>query len=115
MSRRAALVLGGVAVLSILVAAIGIRAATGTIADDVGELRISAECTGWTGASDCHAWAAEVLAAGAPSATFEMEDVIRLRLDRPLLGLASTCIAEYFLSRYPEEVAWAEEVPCPGS
>jgi hypothetical protein len=72
------------------------------------------ECSGWTGVSDgCAAWGAEVLAAGAPTTTFEFEDVVRVRLDRPMLGFASTCVAEYFLGRYPREVAWSEGVDCP--
>jgi hypothetical protein len=74
------------------------------------------ECRGWTGVSvGCAAWGAAVLAAGAPTTTFEFEDVVRVRLDRPMLGFASTCVAEYFLGRYPEDVAWTEEIDCPES
>ena len=72
------------------------------------------ECSGWTGVTDeCAAWGARVLAAGAPTTTFEFQDVVRVRLDRPMLGFASTCVAEYFLGRYPEDVAWTSEVDCP--
>jgi hypothetical protein len=104
----AALVLaaGGVYVVS--------RAATTVIAQHVGPMQISAECTGWTGVTDrCREWGEAVLATGAPTTTFELEDVVRLRMDRPTLGLAGHCTVEYFLGRYPDEVAWTEEVACP--
>ena len=99
-----ALVAGGVLLL---------RGASATLVSDVGERGVSVECSGWTGISDgCGAWGTDVLAMGAPSNTFEIEDVVRVRLDRPTFGFASTCVAEYFLSRYPDEVAWSEDVPC---
>ncbi|HEX7173601.1 MAG TPA: hypothetical protein VF365_13465 [Candidatus Limnocylindria bacterium] len=72
------------------------------------------ECSGWTGVTDgCGRWGVRIVAAGAPTMTFEFEDVVRVRLDRPMLGLSSTCVAEYFLARYPDDVAWTEEVDCP--
>lgn len=90
-----------------------LRVATSTVAEHVGEGQITAECAGWTGVTEgCRDWGTEVLARGAPSNTFELEDVARVRLDRPMLGFASTCVAEYFLGRYPDEVAWSEDVPC---
>ena len=93
---------------------IGLRAASTTIVNDVGSQQVSVECSGWTGVSDgCAAWGTDLLARGAPSHTFELGDVVRVRLDRPMLGFASGCVAEYFLSRYPDEVAWTEDVPCP--
>ena len=91
------------------------RAATSVIASHVGPMQISVECSGWTGVSDlCAEWGEAVLAAGAPSTTFELEDVVRLRMDRPSFGLADRCTVEYFLGRYPDEVAWTEEVDCFG-
>lgn len=101
----------------LLVSAVGgfllLRGASATVVSDVGDGRITVECSGWTGAGDgCGPWGAEILAQGAPSNTFEMEDVVRVRLDRPAFGFASTCVAEYVLSRYPDEVAWTEEVAC---
>jgi len=61
--------------------------------------------------AECLAWGDEVLAAGAPSTTFELEDVVRIKFERnPFSG---PCRAEYFLGRYPDEVAWTEEVDCP--
>lgn len=112
MRRRPLLLVGMLVVVA--VGGIGlVRAATSTIAAHVGEQRIMAECTGWTGLSDrCREWGEEVLGRGAPSNTFEIEDVVRVRLDRPLFGFAPTCAVEYFLSRYPDEVAWTEQVPC---
>ena len=90
-----------------------LRSASATVVSDVGEGRITVECSGWSGVGDgCGEWGAEVLAQGAPSNTFEMEDVVRVRLDRAAFGFASTCVAEYFLSRYPDEVAWTDEVAC---
>lgn len=91
------------------------RAATSVVADHIGPTQITAECTGWTGVSDrCGEWGEAVLAAGAPSTTFELEDVVRVRMDRPTFGLADRCTVEYFLGRYPDEVAWTEEVDCFG-
>jgi hypothetical protein len=115
MTKRSPLMAGGLLLLAAITAWIGIRASSATIANHVGERQIIAECSGWTGVSEgCATWGEEVLGAGAPSTTFEMEDVVRLRLDRAALGFASTCVAEYFLGRYPDEVAWTENVPCPG-
>lgn len=114
MNPRVLLLVGGLSVLAAVAALLGIRAATGTVADDVGQHAIAVECSGWTGWSeDCRGWGEAVLAAGAPSTTFEIADVVRVRLDRPLFGFGPTCVAEYFLGRYPDEVAWTEDVPCP--
>jgi len=74
---------------------------------------LTVECSGWTGVTDgCAAWGEEVRAAGAPSATFELEDVVRLRFNRGMLGLASDCTVEYYLGRYPDDVAWSAEIAC---
>ena len=62
--------------------------------------------------ADCGAWGDEILAGGSPTTTFEAEDVVRLRLDRALLGFGDTCRAEWFLGRYPDDVAWSEDVAC---
>ena len=89
------------------------RASAATTVTDVGPTRIAAECTGWTGVSTrCGEWGEAIVAAGAPSTTFELEDVVRVRLDRPTFGFADLCTVEYFLSRYPDEVAWTENVAC---
>ena len=83
-----------------------------TVVEDAADATI--ECTGWTGATDeCAAWGADVLAEGSPSNTFELEDVVRIRLDRPAFGLAEACSVDYFLSRYPDDVAWSEDIDCP--
>ena len=55
------------------------------------------------------AWGDAILAEGSPTTTFEAQDVVRLRLDRELLGFGDTCRAEWFLGRYPDDVAWNEE------
>jgi hypothetical protein len=77
---------------------------------------VTVECTGATGVDGtaCRAWGDAILAEGAPTTTFEAEDVVRLRLDRALLGFGDICRAEWFLGRYPEDVAWSEEVACAG-
>ena len=106
----------GLIVLVALVAAIvGVlvlrpgAAATSSVDPDV-----RVECTPATGADEaaCLAWGDGILAEGSPSTTFEAEDVVRLRLDRELLGLGESCTAEWFLGRYPDEVAWTETVAC---
>ena len=115
MRLRLLVLLAGIGIVAVLGGIILLRAATSTVAEHVGEQQISVECTGWTGVSTgCRDWATEILAQGAPSNTFEMDDVSSMRLDRPMLGFAATCVAEYFVSRYPDEVAWTEDVPCQG-
>ena len=75
---------------------------------------VTVECSAATGvsASDCGAWGDEILALGAPSTTFEMDDLARLRIDRPLFGFGSPCQVEYFLERYPDDSTWDSDVPC---
>ena len=103
-------------VMALIVVAMGAyvvsRSGTTVVEGAAGE---TIECTGWTGVTEeCTAWGAEVLADGPPSNTFELEDIVRIRLDRPTFGLANGCTVEYFLSRYPDDVAWTEETDCPG-
>lgn len=114
MSRWWLVLAGGLLVAAVAGAWIGLRAFSATSVSHVGERQIEAECSGWTGVSEaCGAWGEEVLARDAPSNTFEIDDVVRIRLDRTMLGFGPTCVAEYFLSRYPDDAAWTEEVPCP--
>lgn len=77
---------------------------------------VTVECSGATGVDEtaCRDWGDAILAEGSPTTTFEAEDVVRLRLDRALFGFGDTCRAEWFLGRYPDDVAWSDEVPCPG-
>lgn len=103
-----------VVILVLVAGVIGLRAAMSVTVDDVGPDGVIVECSGWTGVGDgCGSWGEQLLAEGAPSNTFEIDDVVRLRLDRPAFGFAETCVAEYFLGRYPDEVEWTEDVPCP--
>jgi hypothetical protein len=85
-------------------------AATSTVDPDV-----TIECAGAAGidSDGCRAWGDAILAEGSPTTTFEAEDVVRLRLDRAPFGLGEACRAEWFLGRYPEDVAWSEPVACP--
>ena len=75
---------------------------------------VTVECSAATGVDDvaCGAWGDAILAEGSPTTTFEAEDVVRLRLERALLGFGDTCRAEWFLGRYPEDVVWSEDVAC---
>jgi hypothetical protein len=75
---------------------------------------VTVECSGAAGVdeTDCRAWGDAILAEGSPTTTFEAQDVVRLRLDRALLGFGGACRAEWFLGRYPEDVAWSESVAC---
>ena len=112
--RRPVLLVVGIGLSVGLGAILALRAATSTVAEHVGDGQVTAECSGWTGVSEgCFDWGNDVLAQGPPSTTFELEDVVRIRLDRPMLGFAESCVAEYFLGRYPDEVVWSEDVPCP--
>ena len=80
---------------------------------DVGPNAITVECTGWTGmsAEACHTRGSG-FASGAPSTTFDNEDVVRIRFDRGTFGLAAMCTATWFVSRYPDDPAWTEDVAC---
>ena len=75
-----------------------------------------AECTASTGLDSdaCEAWGTRLVAQGAPSTTFELQDVTRLRLDRHLFGLGG-CRVEWFISRFRYEPVWDDESSCPGS
>ena len=111
MLLRVLLVIVGIALIGGV--ALALRGAVPAVARDAGGSGVTVECTGWTGVSvGCADWGAAVLAEGPPSSTFEMEDVNRLVLDRPTFGFAGSCEARYFLSRYPDEPAWTEPIPC---
>jgi hypothetical protein len=79
-----------------------------------GDPDVTIECSASTGvtSSECGTWGDEILAFPAPSTTFEMDDLARLRIDRPLLGFGSPCQVEYFIERYPDDSAWDSDVPC---
>jgi len=75
---------------------------------------VAIDCEGSTGVGvdECRAWGDAILAKGAPSFTFEMDDLARLTLTRPMFGLASTCEANWFLGRFPDDAVWTEAVAC---
>lgn len=58
----------------------------------------------------CRGLGDTVLAGGPPTTTFELEDVARIRIDGGFLG--GDCRVEYFLGRYPDDVAWTEDGTC---
>jgi hypothetical protein len=70
------------------------------------------ECGAATGldVTQCAAWGDALLARGAPSRTFELRDVVRIRLDRGLIG--GGCTVAWFLGRYPDDPAWTDDVAC---
>lgn len=72
------------------------------------------ECSAASGVSAdaCRPWGDEVLARGAPSHTFEMDDLARIVLDRSMLGLGPTCDVSYFISRDAQNRVWHQEVAC---
>ena len=78
---------------------------------------VAIECSAATGVSveTCGAWGDEILAAGAPSPTFEMDDLARLVINRPAWGLSPTCEVDYFISRDADNRAWREVIGCSGN
>lgn len=61
----------------------------------------------------CATWGDGILAAGPPSTTFEMVDLVRLELSKAFVGFGfGECEAEYFLGRYPDSAVWTETVDC---
>ena len=87
----------------------------GVVTTAAGAPSVSVECSAATGLDEaaCREWSDGVIAAGAPSSTFEMTDLGRLRLDRDLFGFASTCRTEWFITRYDAEPVWTDEGSCP--
>lgn len=75
---------------------------------------VTIECAPTTGVDPdaCLAWGDAIAGEGQPSFTFEMDDLARLRIDRPMVGFSATCEVAYFTSRYPDDAVWMEEIPC---
>ena len=72
-------------------------------------------CDGSTSMEACGSWGDAILADGAPSFTFDMEDLARLELSRSLFGFGSTCEAAYFTGRNPDDAVWTDVTNCPPS
>lgn len=114
--RRVLMVVAGAVVLVILglgawqLLRAPVRAAAGADPD------VTVVCAAASGLEQaaCAEWGEEILAAGAPSTTFEMEDLERLELRRLLLGFGD-CQVAYFLGRYPDDAAWTEATDCPAT
>lgn len=112
----ARIILGLVALLGlaamVIVAVLVLRPATS--ADSTVDADVTIECTAATGLdrAACRDRGDAILADGAPTTTFEAEDVVRLRIDRELLGFGDSCHAEWFLGRYPDDVAWSDDLDC---
>ena len=80
-----------------------------------GDVTIVCVASSGAEAAECGAWGDETLAAGPPSTTFELDDLVRLELSRSALGFGGECEAAYFLGRYPDRPVWTEQVACIGS
>jgi len=108
------LAVGGIVLVVVLGAVFGALVARPTVTTVVDEVAV--ECAANTGVSpsECLSWGTNLLSGEPPSATFEMSDLVRIELQRPSFGLSPTCRADYFISRYPDESVWSEEVPCYG-
>ena len=102
-----------VAVLVVGVAAVALGRETVQAVSSV-DPDVTIECDGSTSVTEpaCRAWGDEILALGAPSTTFEMQDLARLVVTKPLFGFGSPCQVGYFLQRYPEDAAWNADIPC---
>ena len=108
----AALVVGAVVLVGagwFILGRAGVEAAS-TVDPDV-----TIRCDGSTSvsAAACLAWGDDILRAGPPSHTFEMDDLARLDLTGGLF-ISDTCEVRYFLERYADKSVWTEELPCPG-
>lgn len=114
MRRKAAPI--AVLVLLGVAAAAYVALRSPTLATSVVDPDVTIECaaSASVSAEACGAWGDEILGLGPPSATFEMEDLSRLAISGPLLGLGSSCRVEYFLQRYPDDAVWTEDIPCGG-
>ena len=75
---------------------------------------VTVECSAATGVSieTCRSWGDEILGAGAPSTTFDMDDLARVVIDRPAWGFSPTCDVDYFISRDADNRAWHETIAC---
>ncbi len=73
---------------------------------------VTIECAAATGVdrAACLAWGDAIIAGDPPSFTFEMEDLVRLRLERAWFGLGSECHASYVIARYAEPASSAEVI-----
>jgi hypothetical protein len=111
--RRIALWMGALLVL-VGIGAVVLLLRPASSATSTVDADVTVECSGGAAVDDatCRAWGDAILAEGAPTTTFEARDVVRLRLDRALFGFGGTCRAEWFLGRYPDDVAWSESVAC---
>ena len=114
MTRRTGTVIAiGVALVAALAGACVAARPGVSVASTVDEA-VRIECTGATGigADACGEWGDAILTEDRAPRTFEREDLRRLRIDRSLLGLGPECRVDWFLSRYPDDPAWSDEVAC---
>jgi hypothetical protein len=77
---------------------------------------VTIRCDGSLSATEesCRAFGDAVIEMGAPSTTFEMDDVARLLISRQMLGVGSSCEVAYTLQRFPDDPLWTAEMECLG-
>ena len=73
---------------------------------------VTVECRGIGAEDECRNHGDSVLSQGPPSNTFEMDDVSRLVIERPLVGDAKRCSAAWYIERYPDDPVWEADVAC---
>ena len=112
--RRIGLLLAvPIALIGVAAVVLLLRPATSVTSTIDADVTVECRAAAATDSAACREWGDAILAEGSPTTTFEAQDVVRLRLDRELFGPGGTCRAEWFLGRYPDDVAWSESVACP--
>jgi hypothetical protein len=107
----------GIALVVVLLAGAAVvllRPAVRVASEVDADVTIVCAASAGTDAPACAAWGDEILAAGPPSTTFELQDVVRLELSRSAFGFGGECEAAWFLGRYPDSAVWTAPVDCPG-
>lgn len=75
---------------------------------------VAIECMAATGVdvAGCRVWGDTILSADPPSFTFEMDDLSRLEIDRPLAGMGTDCEVRYYLARYADDPVSTDAIAC---
>lgn len=110
--RKVGVALGAVAVVLAALVVFALLRTTTEVSSSV-DPDVTVRCDGSIAEDACAAWGDAILADGAPSFTFDMENLVRLELSRSMFGVGATCEAAYFIGRNPNEAVWTEEFACP--
>ena len=108
----AAVTLIGLALMLMFALVVLARPPTRVTSDVDADVTLECGATTGVGMDPCRSWGDATLSLGPPSFTFEMDDLVRLRIDRTVLGFGSSCEVAYFTSRYPDVAVWTEETAC---